>query len=185
MRASSGLVVRLALGAAFVTGAVSAHRTEHYLQAARIALEPDSASIDLDLTPGIDVAESFIAALDRDRDGSLSIEEQREYARRVLGALQIELDSRRLQPRVLACSFPDLPALRRGEGTLRLRVQATLARQVAPGSHRLLFRNAHLAGHSAYLANALVPESTRVSVTAQRRAGDQSELAIEYTVSTD
>ena len=40
---------------------------------------------------------------------------------------------------------------------------------VSAGAHRLLFRNAHLAGHSAYLANALVPESARVAVTSQRR----------------
>ena len=53
---------------------------------------------------------------------------------------------------------------------------------MAAGSHRLLFRNAHLAGHSAYLANALVPESARVAVTAQRRDRDQSELTIEYMV---
>ena len=53
---------------------------------------------------------------------------------------------------------------------------------MSAGSHRLLFRNAHLAGHSAYLANALVPESARVAVTAQRRDRDQSELTIEYTL---
>jgi hypothetical protein len=53
---------------------------------------------------------------------------------------------------------------------------------VSPGAHRLLFRNAHLAGHSAYLANALVPESDRVAVTAQRRDRDQSELTIEYRI---
>jgi hypothetical protein len=39
-----------------------------------------------------------------------------------------------------------------------------------------------LAGHSAYLANALVPESDRVAVTAQRRDRDQTEVTIEYRV---
>jgi nickel/cobalt transporter (NicO) family protein len=70
---------------------------------------------------------------------------------------------------------------RRGEGTIRLRVQATLPR-VSAGSHQLRFRNEHLAGHSTYLANALVPESARVTVTAQRRVSDQRELTIEYTL---
>ena len=82
---------------------------------------------------------------------------------------------------MVSSSFPDLSALRRGEGTIRLKIQATLPR-VSAGPHRLLFRNAHLAGHSAYLANALVPESPRVTVTAQRRDPDQSELTIEYTL---
>ena len=33
-----------------------------------------------------------------------------------------------------------------------------------------------------YLANALVPESDQVAVTAQRRDGDQSELTIDYVL---
>ena len=59
---------------------VSAHRTEDYLQAARIGVEPDRVQVTLDLTPGTGVAESFIAAIDREGDGSLSAEEQRAYA---------------------------------------------------------------------------------------------------------
>jgi hypothetical protein len=163
---------------------VSAHRREDYLQAARIGLEPETVLITLDLTPGIAVAESFMAALDRDGDGVLSPEEQRGYAREVVSGLAVEIDERPLQPRVLSWSCPEPSAFRRGEGTLRVQVQATLPK-VPAGPHRLLFRNAHLAGHSAYLANALVPESARVTVTAQRRDRDQSELTIEYVVHPD
>jgi hypothetical protein len=163
---------------------VSAHRTEDYLQAARIGVEPDRVLITLDLTPGIAVADSFIAALDHDRDGSLSTEEQRAYTAQVMSALEIEIDERPLRPQALSWSCPEPSAFRRGEGTIRLNIQATLP-NVPGGSHRLLFRNAHLAGHSAYLANALVPENARVAVTAQRRDRDQSELTIEYTVRAD
>ena len=182
MRASSGHGVVLALAMTLLAGKeVSAHRTEDYLQAARIGLEPDRVQITLDLTPGIAVADSFIAALDRDRDGLLSPEEQREYAGQVVSGLQVAIDGRRLQPIVLASRYSEPSAFRRGEGTFRLDIQAKLP-EVAAGSHQLLFRNTHLAGHSAYLANALVPESARVAVTAQRRDRDQSELTIEYTV---
>ncbi len=163
---------------------VSAHRTEDYLQAARIGLEPDTVVITLDVTPGIAVAESFIAALDHDRDGSLSTEEQRAYAGQMVSALKVEIDERPLHPRLVSWSFPEPAAFRRGEGTIRLKIQATPP-AVSGGPHRLLFRNAHMAGHSAYLANALVPESARVAVTAQRRDRDQSELSIEYTVRAD
>jgi hypothetical protein len=48
------------------------------------------------------------------------------------------------------------------------------------GVHQLSFRNRHDSQRSVYLANALVPESDRVAVTAQRRDGSQSELVIEY-----
>jgi len=182
MRAHSGLHVVLALAMTVVAGTeASAHRTEDYLQAARIGVEPDRIQITLDLTPGTAVAESFIAAIDRDGDGSLSAAEQRTYARQMVSALQVELDGRSLHTNVRASCFPEAAAVRRGEGSVRLDVEATVP-DLSPGSHRLLFRNAHLAGHSAYLANALVPESDRVAVTAQRRDRDQSELTIEYTV---
>jgi len=144
----------------------------------RIGVEPDRVLIALDLTPGMAVAESFIATLDHDRDGFLSADEQREFAGRVLGALEIEIDERPLQAQVLSSSFPDLAPLRGGEGAVRLNLQATLPR-ISAGSHRLFFKNAHLESQSAYLANALVPESARVSVNAQRRDRDQSELTIE------
>ena len=160
---------------------VSAHRTEDYLQAARIGVEPDRVLITLDLTPGIATAESLLAALDHDRDGWLSAEEQRGYVEQVVSALAVEIDGRRLEPRVRSSGFPESSALRRGEGTIRLNIQAALP-EVPDGPHRLLFRNAHLAGHSAYLANALVPDSARVVVTAQRRDRDQTELTIEYTL---
>jgi len=182
MRGHSGLAIGAALALTLLaTADVFAHRTEDYLQAARIGVEPDRIQITFDLTPGTAVAESFLAAIDRDGDGSLSAAEQREYARQMVSAWQLDLDGRSLPTRVRASSFPDATAVRRGEGTIRLDVEATVP-DLSPGSHRLLFRNAHLAGHSAYLANALVPESDRVAVTAQRRDRDQSELIIEYTM---
>jgi len=182
MRGHSGLAIGAALALTLLaTADVFAHRTEDYLQAARIGVEPDRIQITVDLTPGTAVAESFLAAIDRDGDGSLSAAEQREYARQMVSAWQLDLDGRSLPTRVRASSFPDAAAVRRGEGTIRLDVEATVP-DLSPGSHRLLFRNAHLAGHSAYLANALVPESDRVAVTAQRRDRDQSELIIEYTM---
>jgi hypothetical protein len=159
----------------------SAHRTEDYLQAARIGLEPGGVQITLDLTPGIAVAESFLTSLDQDHDGRLSAGEERAYARHVVRALQVQIDGRPLEPRVVSWSVPEPSALRRGEGTIRLELQIPTT-GAAAGSHRLLFRNTHLAGHSAYLANALVPASDRVTVTAQRRDKDQSELTIEYAV---
>jgi hypothetical protein len=180
--ASSGLTVVLALTTLFVASTeVSAHRTDDCLQAARIGLEPDRVTIALDLTPGTAMADSFIAALDLDRDGSLSAAEQRTYAEQVVRALTVAIDARPLQLRLLSASFPELAAFGRGEGAIRLQIEAPLA-NVSAGPHQLLFRNVHLAGHSAYLANALVPGSTRVAVTGQGRAHDQSELTIEYTI---
>ena len=172
----------LALALAVAGGAeLSAHRTDEYLQAARLAIDPARVQIELDLTPGIALAERVLADIDRDRDGSLSAEEQRAYGTLVLSALTLEVDGTPVRPQLAATSFPEAEAVRRGEGTIRLHSAATLPRQ-SSGVHQLLFRNRHQPERSVYLANALVPESHHVTVTAQRRDENQTELTIDYLV---
>ena len=161
---------------------VSAHRRDEYLQAARIAIDPARVEIELDLTPGIALAEPILADIDRNRDGTLSEAEQQAYASLVLGALEIEVDARRLALQPGASSFPELDAVKRGEGTIRLRFTAPLPR-LSAGVHQFFFRNQHQRSRSVYLANALVPESALVAVTAQRRDPAQTELTIEYVLS--
>jgi hypothetical protein len=179
-RASNRVAYLLGLTIAIVVSVgVSAHRRDEYLQAARLAIEPAAVQIELDLTPGIAVAEAIIADIDRDRDGLLSSDEQRTYGRLVFSALELAVDGRPLPVELGVFSFPDPEAMRRGEGTIRLRSAATL-QPLSVGAHQLLFRNRHHPDRSVYLANALVPESDRVAVTAQRRDGDQRELIISY-----
>jgi hypothetical protein len=160
---------------------VSAHRRDEYLQAARVAVEPDAVHLELDLTPGIALAETIIADIDRNRDGSLSLDEQRAYASLVLGALTLEVDGRPVQAQLGATRFPDAESMRRGEGTIRLHSTATLPR-LTMGRHKLLFRNGHDPDRSVYLANALVPDSDDVAISAQRRDGVQRELTIDYVL---
>ena len=135
--------------------------------------------IELDLTPGIALADAILADIDRDRDGSLSTDEQRSYGSLVLTALDVEIDGVRVPVQLDAFSFPGAAAVLRGEGTIRFQLAALLPR-LSVGAHRLLFRNRHHPARSVYLANALVPASDRVAVVAQRRAADQHELTIDY-----
>jgi hypothetical protein len=173
-RAAALLAVTLALGVG-----VSAHRRDEYLQAARLDVEPDRIEIDLDLTPGIDVADRIVAAVDRNHDGSLSPDEKRRYEDEVLGALDVELDGRPLRVQLLAASFPGLDTFSHGDGTMHFQSRAVLP-PLSAGAHRLLFRNSHRRDVSVYLANALVPESDQVAITGQERDGDQRELTIAF-----
>jgi hypothetical protein len=180
MSGSRNLTAAAALAAVLVaTAAVSAHRRDEYLQATRIAVQPGSVEIELDLTPGIEVADAIIATIDRNGDGSFSPDEQRTYVDRVMGALAATHDGARLALLLESSSFPEASAFRRGEGAIRLRAQAPLP-DLASGAHRLFFQNRHLADQSVYLANALAPESARIAVTAQRRDTEQTELTIDY-----
>jgi hypothetical protein len=167
--------------AVLVSTVASAHRRDEYLQAARLAVEPGRVELELDLTPGIAVADATIADLDRDRDGVLSEEERRAYVGRVLDALEFGLDGRSLRVEALRSTFPGLNDFRRGEGTIQLHAAIVLPHQ-ADGDHQLSFRNTNHRDGSVYLANALVPKSDRVTITAQRRDPAQRDLTIEYVL---
>jgi hypothetical protein len=162
-----------------VSADLSAHRRDEYLQAARLAIEPDRVELQLDLTPGIAVADRVIADIDRDRDSALSAAEKRAYVAQVLSAIALTLDSQSLDVRVTGASFPDLEAFRRGEGTIQLQLDAALPR-LSDGPHQLAFRNEHFHDIGVYLANALVPDSDRVAVRSQRRDIHQRDLTVEY-----
>jgi hypothetical protein len=172
----------MALTMAFVGAAeVSAHRLDEYLQAARLAIDPSGVQVELDLTPGVGLSEAILADIDRNRDASLSPDEQQAYGASVVRALTLEVDGIPVQAQLGDISFPDADAMRRGEGTIRIQSVATLPR-LSIGSHQLLFRNRHHPDRSVYLANALVPGNDTVAITAQRRDWDQRELIVDYVL---
>ncbi len=172
----------LALTAVVGCGALlSAHRTDEYLQAARIAIEPGRAQVELDLTPGMGLADAVLGEIDVNRDGVLSAGEQRTYAAAVLSALALGADGTAVALTLDAADFPGMESIRGGEGTIRLRASATLPR-LSAGPHQLVFRNTYHQERSAYLANALVPESERIEIMTQRRDTEQRELRIGFVV---
>jgi hypothetical protein len=173
-----------------VSVSVSAHRRDEYLQAARLAIEPTRVRLQLDLTPGIAIADTIVAAIDRDGDGVLSAAEKRAYVDRVLRDVTLSVDDHPLdvQPQLMAATFSTLEAFRTGEGTIRLQFDAAVPRQAefeADGTHRVEFRNAHFPAIGAYLANALVPDSDRIAIVTQRRDVDQRQLIVEYALRGD
>ena len=123
--------------------------------------------LELDLTPGIALAETIIADIDRNGDGVLSVDEQRAYGDAVVNALTLQIDGTPLRAHSPQTSFPDLEAVRRGEGTIRLQSTAALP-SLSTGSHQLLYRNGHHPDSSVYLANALVPPARKLR---SRRSG--------------
>jgi hypothetical protein len=171
--------------AAIILGAstVSAHRLDECLQATRIAVELQRIDVEVSLTPGVEVADAIIGEIDSDGDQSFSIPERHAFAGRVLMNLDLSHDGRAAHVVGGAATFPPIDAFRRGEGTIHLRATATLPPQAA-GAHHVSFRNGYRPEISVYLANALVPVSDRVAVTAQRRDPTQRELTIDYTIDT-
>jgi len=161
------------------TAALSAHRKDEYLQAAKLAIDPARVQIELDLTPGIAVAEDVLRAIDLDRNGALSPAETSAYVTSVVRDVTLDVDGQLLTARVLSTEFPAIESVRRGEGTIRLQLSASLP-PLSAGGHQIRYRNAHRPDVGVYLANALVPSTDRVAVTGQDRDVDQRELRVDY-----
>ena len=161
--------------------AADAHRRDEYLQAARLAVDPDRVQVELDLTPGIAVAAGVIAGIDRDANGSLDPGEIRAYSKRVLGDIRLEMDGTPLTLELIDSGFPTVKAMRRGEGVIRIKLAAAISRMDA-GVHRLHYRITHRPDISVYLANALVPASNRLLITRQQRDLHQRDLLVEFTL---
>ena len=160
----------------------SAHRLDEYLQAARLGIDPDRVELSLDLTAGIAVAEVVLSEIDRDKNGMISAAEARAYADRVLSAIALDVDGIPLRIELVESTFPAFDTVRSGAGTTRIQAVAKMPR-LDDGLHHLRYRNAYRSDIGVYLANALVPASDRVTVSAQRRDIDQRNLVIDYRLS--
>ena len=63
---------------------MNTHRVDEYLQATTIQVAKDRVQAEIHLTPGIAIYPVVFAAIDTDRDGAISVAEERAYAERVL-----------------------------------------------------------------------------------------------------
>ncbi|HKE86537.1 MAG TPA: hypothetical protein VKB50_22435 [Vicinamibacterales bacterium] len=180
-RACAGLVVLLVLG-----GDVSpagAHRLDEYLQATRVAIDPDRIALEIDLTAGANIASRIVELIDTNRDGRLSQGEQDDYARQVLTSITCSIDGHLTPSTLLTRQFPELEAMAAGTGPIRLRA----AVDVSPGSgrHQLDCVNTHAPEMSVYLVNALMPSDTRVRIGPPHRDPFQRELSLDFDIAPD
>lgn len=178
-RTSAALIAALVWSAG--AAAVSAHRQDEYLHAARIAIEPHGVRVELSLTPGIAVADAVIRDIDVNGDAVLSSAEQRRYAERVLGRISLRIDDRAVVLGLSGMRFAEPAALRNGDVAITLEAASPPLR-LAPGTHQIAFHNGNATHGAVYLANALMPEGNDVAITKLAHAIDQSQLTVAITV---
>ena len=178
-RALCHLALLLALLA--LPSAVFAHRDDQYLQATLVAIEPTGVRLQINLTPGVAVAEQVIAEIDRDRDGAISKNEAAAYAGLLKRDLTLRMDRRKLDLKLTVSEFVPPEDLRTGSGTIQMEFSANFG-PLAAGPHRLTIENRHLTTMSVYLVNAAQPRFATVQITRQKRNQNQSAGEIEFTV---
>ena len=157
-----------------------AHRDDEYLQATLVVIEPQEVRLQINLTPGIAVAEQVIALLDRNRDGVISTKEAAAYTEFLKRDLTVRLDGRNSELKLTASEFVPPAELRTGSGIIQIEFSASFG-PLAAGSHSLMLENRHLTRISVYLINASQPRFATVQITRQKRNDTQSAGEIGFT----
>jgi hypothetical protein len=158
-----------------------AHPLDVYLQATLVAIEPDQIRLQMNLTPGVQVADQVLGLMDRNHDGVISTNEAAAYAALLKGDLILRLDGRIVETKLTALDFPETGELRTGWGIIQLEYTVSPG-TLAPGQHKLTLENRHQPVPSAYLFNAARPASASIQITGQKRNENQStgEITFEY-----
>lgn len=165
-----------------LTGAApaSAHRLDEYLQAMRVDVRAEGIVLELDLTPGANIAADVLAAIDPDGDGTIDRTEADAYVTTVLRSLDVAVDGERLAVGLVNRTLPSLDDLRAGDGVIR--VTATADAVQSRGRHRVRVANGYRNDVGVYLANALRPDPGPVTIASQSRDPRQQALTIDYLI---
>lgn len=164
--------------AMLATSQAQGHVLDQLVVASRLQVEASRVVVELDLTPGAELAQLVFFAINSDRDGLISPAEGRSYARQVLKDLSLVLDGRPLALELSEATYPTFADMRAGAGTIHLRAHALTGTSV--GQHRLHFYNRHREDVGVYLVNALVPDTPQIALGAPRRDQRQQSFDLEY-----
>jgi len=158
-----------------------AHRLDKYLQATLVDIEPGDVRLEINLTPGMAVAEQVLALIDSNHDGVISTNEAAAYAELLKRDLAVRLDQRDVELKLTALNFPEPTELRTGWGIIQMEYSVPPG-ALAAGPHRFTLENRHHPVASAYLFNAARPGSALIRIAGQKRNENQStgEIAFEY-----
>jgi hypothetical protein len=153
--------------------AAKAHRLDDLMQASFIEIKPNGIRIQLNLNPGVAVADKVTWIMDRDGDGAISGTEEMEFSKVVKKQLKLSIDSQTLPLEILNTEFDDAAELRRGNGNIRIELAAHFP-HLLPGAQSLRFENGNWPKMSVYLVNAILPRDSAIKVLRQVRNETQS-----------
>lgn len=145
-----------------------------------VVIEPDRVRLQINLTPGVAVADQVLALIDNDRNGVISTNEAAAYCGSLKRDLTVRLDQRDLRLKVTASYFPGCDELRTGWGFVQVEFSAAAGR-LTSGAHTLSIENRHMPSNSAYLVNAAQPATGAIQITKQIRNENQSAGEIQFT----
>ena len=158
---------------------IVAHQLDEYLQATLVVIEADRIRLQINLTPGVALAEQVLGLIDSNHDGVISTSEAAAYSELLKHDLIVRLDERDIKLKLTASYFPGVDELRTGWGFVQLEFSAAAGR-LATGAHTLSIENRHMASKSVYLVNAALPASRAIQIVKQIRNENQSVGEIQF-----
>ena len=150
----------------------AAHRLDEYLQAMLVIIEPSGIRLQINLTPGVEIAGQVLARIDRDHDGVISTDDAAAYAELLKRDLSVRLDGHNVGLKLTGHEFPNPSELR--SGLQIIQVEFTAICDFSAGRHKLIVENSHVPTASIYLFNAAKSKSGSVQVARQSRNTDKS-----------
>ena len=167
---------------ALLPGRAEAHPVDEVVQAAYLTLAPGAVRLELDITPGSNVAGALLHVLDANADRTIAAAEARGYARRVLRQSTLTLDGVAVSWTLNEVNVPSYQSFETGSGTIS--IHAVAERPDSPGPHVLSYRNDHHPAASLPMANVfLLPgEGWQYRVVSQQRTDDGREITVSYNV---
>ena len=156
----------------------ASHRLDEYLQAVLVVIEPTNIQLQINLTPGIEVADQLLARIDQDDDGAISKDEAGAYAELLKRDLSVRLDGHIVGLKLRGYEFPTPSELRSGLQIIQVEFIAICDFDAGP--HKLVVENSHVPTASVYLFNVAKSKSGSVEVIGQNRNNDQSVGEIDF-----
>jgi hypothetical protein len=177
MRSSVAVLAWLLL----LPGWAAAHPVDEVVQAAYLTLALGEVRVELDLTPGIAVADAVLWSLDANADQRIDAMEARSYAQRVLQQSTLTLDGVTTPLRLEKIIVPPYPELKSQGGTLK--IYAVAGRTDRAGGHTLSYGNHYEPAKCQCIANVFLQPAAgwRYQVARAQHSDDGRLLLVAYT----
>ncbi|MBB6017090.1 hypothetical protein ACFP9V_22815 [Deinococcus radiopugnans] len=168
--------------AALLLPVAQAHPVDEVVQGAYLTLAPGAVQLELDVTPGSQVAGTVLTSLDANTDGRITDAEARAYAGRVLKQSTLKLGDVAAGWTLGKIEVPPYADLKTGNAVLK--IYATAKRRDTVGAQTLSYQNRYQPAKGQWTANIfLLPGAGwQYGVTGQQRSNDGQQLTVNYTV---
>ena len=168
----------VALALACLAGAVDAHPVDEVVQGAYLLFAPGTVRLELDITPGPEVAAPLVSDLDANGNHAFSAAEKRAYALRVLRLCSLEIDGKAVDWTFDQIGVPAFERLAGEAATIQLFATATFR----DGADRKVvrFRNGYRPARGPTTANvfAKADRTIRYVFDDQRRSEDGHDFTV-------